>query len=81
MPDAYIIEVGGRTAGIVARDSHNHSFNFFSASHTFNIMEGQRYTDPLAAERAARMLAKHGSLPRYRELARLRPEPRPRRFG
>ncbi len=29
MPDAYVIEVSGRTAGIVARDSHNNSFNFF----------------------------------------------------
>jgi len=35
-------------------------------------MEGQRFSDPLAAERVARMLAKHGSLPRHRELARPR---------
>jgi hypothetical protein len=30
MSDAYVIEVCGRTAGIVARDSHDHGFNFFS---------------------------------------------------
>jgi hypothetical protein len=44
-------------------------------------MEGQRFSDPLAAERVARMLAKHGSLPRHRELARPRQGAAPRRFG
>ena len=67
MPDAYVIEVPGRTAGIVARDSQNNSFNFYSALPRFNAIEGQRFSDPLAAERAARMLAKHGSVPRRRE--------------
>jgi hypothetical protein len=80
MPDAYIIEVCGRTAGIVARDSQSHSFNFFSAARPFNIMEGQRFSDPLAAERVARMIAKHGSLP-HRGLARHCPDTAPRRFG
>lgn len=69
MPDAYIIEVSGLTAGIVARDSRNHSFNFFSAARTFNAMEGQRFPDPLAAERMARLLMKHGSMPRRHQLA------------
>jgi hypothetical protein len=81
MPDAYVIEVGGRTAGIVARDSHSPSFNFFSADRPFNVMEGQRFSDPLAAERVARMLAKHGSLPRRRASARSRSDTAPRRFG
>ena len=66
MPDAYVIEVSGRTAGIVARDSQNNSFNFYFAVPRFNAIEGQRFFDPLAAERAARMLAKHGILPRRR---------------
>ena len=66
MPDAYVIEVSGRTAGIVARDSLNRSFNFFSAARPFNAMEGQRFSGPEAAERVARMLAKHGSLPQRR---------------
>ncbi len=64
MPDAYVIQISGRTAGIVARDERDLSFNFFAATHAFNAMEGQRFADPLAAERAARHLAKHGSLPR-----------------
>ena len=66
MADAYVIEVFGRTAGIVARDFQNSSFKFYSAVPRFNAIEGQRFSDPLAAERAARMLAKYGSLPRRR---------------
>jgi hypothetical protein len=62
MPDAYVIEVFGRTAGIVARDSQSNSFNFFSAAPRFNAIEGQRFSDPLAAERGARVLAQYGSL-------------------
>jgi hypothetical protein len=56
------IEVSGRTAGIVASDSHSNSFNFFSAAPRFNAIEGQRFSDPLAAEHAARMLDKYGSV-------------------
>lgn len=61
MPDAYVIEVEGRTAGIVARDSEDHRFNFFAAAQPFNALEGQTFANPLAAEEAARHLAKHGS--------------------
>jgi hypothetical protein len=42
----------------------SNSFNFFSAAPRFNAIEGQRFSNPLAAERAARMLAQYGSLPR-----------------
>lgn len=73
MADAYIIEVSGRTAGIVTRDPSSNSFNFFSASSRFNVIEGRRFSDPLAAERAVRMLDKYGSLPRLRERECLRP--------
>ena len=78
MPDAYVIEVFGRTAGIVARDSQ--SFNFFSAAPRFNAIEGQRFSDPLAAERAARVLAP-GSLPRRGETEYSRPNTSRGRFG
>jgi hypothetical protein len=44
MPDASIIEVSGRTAGIVARDSQNINFNFYSAVPRFNPIEGQRFS-------------------------------------
>jgi hypothetical protein len=81
MPDAYVIEVSGRTAGIVARDPHSQNFNFFSAAPTFNALEGQRFSDPLAAERAARLLAKNGSLPRRLEARHSRAARSRGRFG
>ena len=74
MPDACVVEVSGRTAGIVARDSQNNSFNFYSAVPRFNAIEGQRFSDPLAAERAARMLAQYGSFPRRGETEYSRPK-------
>ena len=67
MPDAYVIEVSGSIAGIVTRDPHSQNFNFFSAAPRFNVLEGERFSDPLAAERAARLLAKNGGLPRRAE--------------
>lgn len=77
MPDAYVIEVRGRTAGIVARDSRDLSFHFFAAAQPFNVMEGRRFADPIAAERAAHHLAKYGSLPRDGDLpAPIEAEPR-----
>jgi hypothetical protein len=63
MPDAYVIEVFGQTAGIVARDSQSNSFKFFSAAPRFNAMEGEYFPDPLAAESAARMLAQYERAP------------------
>jgi len=67
MPDAYIIEVGGRTAGIVTRDSRDDAFNFYAAARKFEAMEGQSFIDPVAAESAARHLARHGSSSRRSE--------------
>jgi hypothetical protein len=81
MPDAYVIEVFGRTAGIVARDSQSNSFNFFSAAPRFNAIEGRHFSDPLAAERAARVLAQYGSLPRRGETEYSRPNTRRGRLG
>jgi hypothetical protein len=57
MPDAYVIEVGGRTAGIVAREPGEDSFGFYAAARAFAVMEGQRFRDPVTAEKAARRLA------------------------
>jgi hypothetical protein len=60
MPDAYIIEIGGHTAGIVARNGRDQSFGFFASSPAFGPMEGHSFSDPVAAECAARRLAKCG---------------------
>jgi len=83
MPDAYVIEVEGRTAGIVARDSRDDQFNFFAASRAFDVLEARSFADPLAAEQAARHLARQkasrrlpGDDAQARELAgRSRPRP------
>jgi hypothetical protein len=69
MSDAYIIQVSGSTAGIVTRDRYGRGFSFFAATPRFNIMEGRHFSDPSEAERAARKLAEHGSLPGRRESA------------
>jgi hypothetical protein len=56
MSDAYVIQVSGFTAGIVSRETEGCGFHFFSAAPRFSAMEGQHFSDPLAAERAARKL-------------------------
>jgi hypothetical protein len=56
MSDAYIVQVGGHTAGIVVRDHAAETFSFFAATHRFNALEGLQFVEPHAAERAARQL-------------------------
>jgi hypothetical protein len=54
MPNAYIIEVHDRTAGIVARDERG--FRFFSSERLFDSLEGRQFRSARDAERAARAL-------------------------
>ena len=54
MPNAYIIEVQNRTAGIVARDEHG--FTFFSSERIFDSLEGRQFRSARDAERAAKAL-------------------------
>ena len=54
MSDAFVIEISGRTAGIVARDHAAQRFHFFAASHFFNAPEKRAFRSPGEAERAAR---------------------------
>jgi hypothetical protein len=54
MPRAYIIEVHGRTAGIIARDER--SFRFFSSERLFDSLEGRQFRSARDAERAARVV-------------------------
>jgi hypothetical protein len=56
MSDAYIVQVGGHTAGIVVRDHAAETFSFFAATHRFNALEGMQFAEPYAAQRAARQL-------------------------
>jgi hypothetical protein len=55
MSNAYIIEVGSHTAGIVARDER--SYRFFSSDRIFDSLGGGReFRSARDAERAARAL-------------------------
>ena len=56
MGHAYVIEVAGEPAGIVARDGRG--FRFHAASHAFRSLEGRAFRRPSDAERAARELAR-----------------------
>jgi hypothetical protein len=49
--NAYVIEVRGQTAGIVARDGQG--FRFHASAHRFNPLDGRRFANPREAERAA----------------------------
>lgn len=54
MSNAYIIEIGSHTAGIVARDER--SYRFFSSDRMFDSLEGRTFRSARDAERAARAL-------------------------
>jgi len=54
MPQAYIIEIEERTAGIVARDERG--YRFFSSDRNFDGLEGREFRSARDAERAARAL-------------------------
>jgi hypothetical protein len=52
MSNAYVIEVGSHTAGIVTKDERN--YRFFSADRIFDSLEGREFRSARDAERAAR---------------------------
>ena len=54
MPQAYIIEIEDRTAGIVARDEWG--YRFFSSDRNFDGLEGREFRNARDAEKAARAL-------------------------
>jgi hypothetical protein len=54
MPQAYIIEVESRTAGIVAKDERG--YRFYSSDRIFDGLEGRQFRSARDAERAASAL-------------------------
>lgn len=54
MSDAFVIEAGGKTAGIIVRVARG--FRFFAADHIFNALESRHFRRPADAQRAARAL-------------------------
>jgi hypothetical protein len=62
MPNAYIIEIEDRAAGIVTKDGRG--YRFFSSERIFDGLEGREFRSARDAERAARTLLRerrHGS--------------------
>ena len=60
MGQAYVIQIAGRTAGIVARDHSGQAFHFFASDRLFRPLEGVAFHEPHLAERAARQIHKQG---------------------
>ncbi len=54
MTNAYVIQIAGTTAGLVARDHAEQAFHFFASNPAFRSLEGRSFAAPLQAERAAR---------------------------
>jgi hypothetical protein len=72
MADAYVIEVAGHTAGIVARDHDREAFTFFASHRAFNTLEGKRFATPSVASRAARLLVEQADKDNARPAMRAR---------
>jgi hypothetical protein len=49
----FIIEVGGKAAGIIVREAGETLFQFHSAASAFKALEGRTFPHARAAERAA----------------------------
>jgi hypothetical protein len=60
MTHAYVIQIAGRTAGIVARDHAGQAFHFFASNQVFRPLEGFAFPEAHLAERAAREIHKRG---------------------
>lgn len=45
MTDAYVVEVSGRTAFIVVRDSIAEAFYFFAAARALSSLEGRQFRE------------------------------------
>lgn len=55
MSNAFVIEVGDQTVGIVVRQDGDRGFRFHSALRSVDALEGQVFATPRAAEAAARI--------------------------
>jgi len=61
MTHAFVIQIAGRTAGIVAGDPADHACHFFASSPAYRVLEGVAFQEPEQAERAAWKV--HGGAP------------------
>ena len=58
MSQAFVIQIAGKTAGIVARDNDGENFHFFAASAAFHCLETMSFSEPQTAEREARRISR-----------------------
>jgi hypothetical protein len=65
MTHAFVIQIAGRTAGIVARDAADHACHFFASSAACRVLEGVAFQEPEQAESAAWKV--HGGPPESRK--------------
>jgi len=54
MPESWIIEIGGDTAGIVVREAGERWFAFHAAHSRYGRFNGLTFTGPREAERSLR---------------------------
>jgi hypothetical protein len=55
MSDAYVIEIHGKTVGLIVRyPGAEEGYRFLASADAFNGLEGQTFSGPYQAERAAR---------------------------
>lgn len=65
MSDAYVIEIHGKTVGLIVRyPGQEPGYRFLASDHAFNPLEGTIFSGALHAERAARDFAKRGNASR-----------------
>jgi hypothetical protein len=63
MSDAYVIEVQGKTVGLIVRETNDsRHYRFLSALHALNDLEGKAFTGPYDAENAARKLVRENNI-------------------
>lgn len=74
--DAYVIQTGGETVGIVVRDQQDVTYRFFASARRFYPLEGYLFFEPSEAEQAAKAIQR-GQRPRRPSA----PEHPPRQFG
>ncbi|MQT14173.1 hypothetical protein [Segnochrobactrum spirostomi] len=63
----YLVEIDDNPAGILIRTGSEFAFHAVGAK--FAPLEGATFPDAVAAERAARRLARHGGTPKLRAAA------------
>jgi hypothetical protein len=74
--DAYVIQTGGETAGIVVRDQQDVTYCFFASARRFYPLEGYLFCEPFEAEQAAKAIQRGQRPPRPSA-----PEHQPRQAG